>query len=195
MSLYLRHKSYTCSWGLINYHFDSYTQIWALNVFFCLSVLFFFLINKTSDTNLPPDRRHFWEVLFHQAYVHKWSTEGKKLKSPNPAMSQFLIFPSTLVVMVFVNIVLILCTHLSDVHGLSSTLKVPKALASGQDLCLVCYGGMSHAFCWQGLFIDLASEWFILFATLSPPLLLGCYFHQRPSWCITLGSCDFWLIT
>lgn len=74
-------------------------------------------------------------------------------------MSQSLILAGNLAVMVFMNIVLILSTHLSVVRGLSHTPEVPEALASRQIASLLIrFGGMSHAFCWQRLFLDLASE-------------------------------------
>lgn len=74
-------------------------------------------------------------------------------------MSQSLILAGNLTVMVFVNIVLILSTRLSVVRGLSSTPEVPEALASRQIASLsIRFSRMSHAFCWQRQFLDLASE-------------------------------------
>jgi len=74
-------------------------------------------------------------------------------------MSQSLILAGNLADMVFMNIILILITHLRVARGLSSTPEVPEALASRQIASLfIRFGRMSHAFCWQRLFLDLASE-------------------------------------
>lgn len=99
-------------------------------VFFFFFFLFF-LINKTSDTNFPSDRRHFWEVCsFPSGLWPQMRYRGNKLKSPNPSMSQFLIFPGTHVI--FVNIALILCTHLVMYMGWAVLWKFPRLWLLGE---------------------------------------------------------------
>lgn len=54
---------------------------------------------------------------------------------------------------------------------LSSTPEVPEALAPGQIASLslsMRFGRMSHTFCWQREFLDLAHELLIFLVTLPP---------------------------